>query len=79
VTIDGYVLANIFMYHLQVLTTNNSYIIVDFHTKHHFTLSLLSLRNSYSTAMSSLDVSSWGKERPVCKTDNFTTICEPTV
>jgi hypothetical protein len=43
VTIDGGGLVSRFIDHLQVVTTNKYYIIADFHTTHHSTLSLLSL------------------------------------
>jgi hypothetical protein len=55
-----------FIDHLQVVTTNNDYAIVDFHAVNPSTLSLLSLfplvlvtalHNSYPSAVSSLDVS----------------------
>jgi hypothetical protein len=43
VSIDGLELVIGFIDHLQVVTTNNYYIIADFHNTNHSTLSLLSL------------------------------------
>jgi hypothetical protein len=67
VTIDGVWLVNIFIDHLQVVTTNNYNTIADFNTTNHFTLSsqstftsfylVAALRSGYSSAVFSLNVS----------------------
>jgi hypothetical protein len=43
VTTDGVRLVNIFIDHLQVVTTNSYQTIADVHTTHHSTLSIFSL------------------------------------